>query len=186
MSKIKSLKVGTILSEFQVYSVVSIDQKAQEVIASNGKEKIALPFGYVEELLDSADYFTKVEKKTATELSDLVINNPRVAMAVGYTKKGTDLSNAAYKKKIDDAVNKFKNAKMDDLENLVVNLINNPVTKHEAGEFRVMKGISLGRFNAQGRIEFIDKEDKKVNVPKTVDPRTIEYVIFKGVKYELK
>lgn len=49
-----------------------------------------------------------------------------------------------------------------------------------------MKGISLGRFNAQGRIEFVDKEDTKVFVPKTVDPRTIEFVIFKGVKYELK
>lgn len=184
MSKLKDLKVGSILSEFQVYKVVSL--KGTNVVVNDGTQNIELSQQYVDKILDSADYFSKVEKKTATELSDLVINNPRVAMTVAFTKKGSELSLTAHKKAITAAVDKFKNAKVSEIESLVNDLIQNPITKYAPGDKRVMKGISLGRFNAQGRIEFIDKEDTKVNVPKTVDPRTIEYVIFKGVKYELK
>ncbi len=187
MSKLKDLKKGSVLSEFQVYRVDSINNSTKEVrVVNDGGDKIDLPFDYVEQILDSADYYTKVEKRTATELSDLVFNNPRVAMAVGYTKKGKELSPAQHKKAIAAAVSKFQNAKVSEIESLVNDLISNPITKYEAGDFRVMKGISLGRFNAQGRIDFLDKEDLKVNVPKTVDPRTIEFVILKGVKYELK
>lgn len=186
MSKLKTLVVGSILSEFQTYRVETINNSAKEVVVSNGQDKIALPFNYVDKILDSADYYTKIEKKTATELSDLVLNNPRVAMTVAFTKKGKELSATAHKKAIAATVDKFKNAKVSEIESMVNDLINNPITKYEAGEYREMKGISLGRFNAQGRIEFLDKEDTKVNVPKTVDPRTIEFVIFKGVKYEQK
>ena len=184
MSKLKSLRTGSILSEFQVYTVVSISK--DEVVVNDGKQNIALSSEYVDKILDSADYFNKVEKKTATELSDLVINNPRVAMTVAFTKKGKELSATAYKKALAASVDKFKNAKMGEMESLVLDLINNPVTKFEPGDFRIMKGLSLGRFNAQGRLDFLDKEDAKVSVPKTVDPRTIEYVIFGGTKYELK
>lgn len=186
MSKLKTLVVGSILSEFQVYKVTSIDSRGKEVIVNDGKNNISLPFDYVDKILTSADYFTKTEKKTATELSDIVLNNPRIAMTVAYTKKGKELSSLAHKKAVASAVGRFQNAKVSEIETLVNDLINNPITKFEPGEFRIMKGISLGKFNAQGRIEFVDKENSKVFVPKTVDPRTIEWVILNEVKYELK
>lgn len=69
-----------------------------------------------------------MEKRTATELSDLVFNNPRVAMAVGYTKKGKELSPAQHKKAIAAAVSKFQNAKVSEIESLVNDLISNPIT----------------------------------------------------------
>lgn len=186
MSQSSFIKVGSILSEFQTYKVLSVDTRQKNIqVEDTAKNVIELPFNYVDSILKSADYVERVEKKTVTELSDIVLNNPRIAMSVAFTKKGKELSNKAYKQKIDSAVQKFENAKVSEIATLVTELINNPITKTEPGEFRVMKGVSLGTLNSLGRIEFMDMEDK-LSVPKQVDPRTIEYVILDKVKYELK
>lgn len=186
MSKSSFIKKGSILSEFQTYTVNNVDNsnKTVDVVDSHGNE-IELPFMYVDKILHSADYVEKVEKKTVTEMAEIVLANPRIAMTVGFTKKGKELSQKAYNAKISEATDKFKNAKVSEIESLVVDLINNPITKTEPGDFREMKGLSLGKLNSSGRIEFLDLEDKSGPV-KQVDPRTIKYVILNAVKYELK
>lgn len=184
MSKSQSLKVGSILSEFQIYRVAAIGNNTIDVKDGKGNI-IELPKRYADEILMSADFFDKIEKKTVTEMADIVTSNPRIAMTVGFTKKGKELSQKAYKAKIDEAVTKFKDAKVSELESLVTNLINNPISKTEAGAFREIKGISLGNINTLGRIDFMDYEESTPTL-KQVDPRTIEYVILNGTKYELK
>lgn len=185
MSKSSSIQIGSVLTEFQAYTVV--DKKRSTFIVKNAEGKsIELPDAYVDSLLSSAEYFTSTEKKTATELSELVSKNSFVAMSVAFTKKGKELTQKEYKQKIDSTVDKFEKATLSSLKGLVEDLISNPITKTEPGEFRVMKGYSLGTINSSGRLDFTDCEDPKGHILKQIDPRTIEYVIFKEVKYELK
>lgn len=186
MSQSKFIKAGSILSEFQIYKVKSVNQSNRTVdVTDSNNNVIELPFKYVDDILTSADYFEKTVKKTVTELAALVINNPRVAMTVGFTKKGKELSDTAYRKKIAEAVAKVKDAKVSEIDALVTNMMTNPIRKSEEGEFRHMKGTSAGTLNDLGRINFFDAE-APASIVKQVDPRTIDYVILNKVRYEHK
>lgn len=53
------------------------------------------------------------------------------------------------------------------------------------GELRVMKGRHYGDFDVHGRLKVVDVEDPR-RILKSVDPRTIEWAIVNGVRYEVK
>ena len=58
---------------------------------------------------------------------------------------------------IKQAIEKVQNAKVSEVEGLLRNLIENPVSKIIPGELRVMKGRHYGGMNDLGRIDFINK-----------------------------
>lgn len=190
MSKIKSLKKGGVLSETSFYVVDKINKNDVILIDDNG-QKIQISNEYVEKVLTSADYFVSTEKKTMTELAELFISNPRVAMTVCFVKKSTEKTKKAFEAEKNAKIEEIKSATLDKVSDLLSDLIENPISKVIPGEERVMKGRHYGSIDELGRVQFVDMELEKGTGSsdarmRQVDPRTIQYLIINGVKYILK
>lgn len=178
----KNLKSGEILSETQFYTVVK--KKGDKVQLKNDEGvDIVVNKGYVEKALTSAEQFEETKQITRTELSHLVLNSPRIAMTVNFNKK---LNEADVKKALYAIHGKYKNEK--DFQKRVREALN------LKGEERTMKGRHYGRLDqSTGRLQFIDmtlgtkKVDSNNDVRnRQVDPRTLNWAIIDGVKYQVK
>lgn len=188
MSKLKNLKKGSILSETSYFIVKQINKKDITLEDDFGNE-IEIGNEYVEKILVSADYFEIEEKKSMTELAEIFLNNPRIAMTVCFMKKDTVKTKKAYDAEVNAAIQKVQNARVGDVPTLLKDLIENPVSKVIPGEERIMKGRHYGQVDDLGRVQFVDMELPKtdsVGGIRQVDPRTIKYLIVNGVKYTLK
>lgn len=180
--KFNKLKVGEVLSETQFYTVDKTkDSKVQ--LSNDDGESIVVTKEYAEKFLTSSNQFTTTKKLSRTELTDKVMSSPRIAMTVNFDKqlKPADVINnlvdelhgstkgtaASFKKKVKAAL---------DLK----------------GENRTMVGRHYSSMNELGRLQFTDmKAIKKVDAAydsrqRLVDPRTLNWAIINGVKYEVK
>lgn len=188
--KVSNLKVGSILSETSFFKIKQIKSNSIVVNDDNDNElEIGNP--YVESILNSADSFDKEEKKSITELADLFINSPRIAMTVAFFKKDTAKTKKAYEAEKATKIEEISNAKVSDVSRLLNDLIENPISKVIPGELRVMKGRHYGSIDDLGRVQFVDMEIDKGNGAfdarlRQVDPRTISFIIVNNVKYTLK
>jgi len=187
MTKFKDLKVGEKLSETQYYSVVKIAGDRVQLKADSG-EDIVLNRGYVESLLTSATQFEKEQVITRTEAAAIFLASPGVAMTVNF--------NTQVKEK--DAVDQLaqiypnKGGKMlseADYKTKVKDIISSVIT----GKERTMVGRHYGSQNEFGRVSFIDMEIAKDETKpdydsrtRQVDPRTINWMIIRGIKYKTK
>jgi len=186
--KANQLKVGSILSETSFYVVKEV-KKNEIVVVDDLKNEITIGLPYVEAILASADVFETEEKKTMTELADLFINSPRIALTVAFMKKDTDKTKKAYTAEKDAKIAQITNARVADVPALLNDLIEHPITKVIPGELRVMKGRHYGNVDDLGRVQFTDMElpftDPSARL-RQVDPRTIQYLVVNNVKYSLK
>lgn len=187
---LKDIKTGSILSETSFYVVKSVNSKYTTVQDDLGNE-LNISNDYVEKILNSADAFETVEEKTMTQLAELFINNPRVAMTVAFFKKDVPKTKTALKAEKEAMVTRFSNAKVSEIESLVQHFIDNPITSVIPGELRVMKGRHYGEIDDLGRIQFVDMELNKGTSGtdarlRQVDTRSIQYLIVNKVKYTLK
>lgn len=179
--------MSQIYSETQFY----VHQGGDIFLDDNGN-KVKLSPKYVKTLLKSADGFTTEEKVTATRLAEIFRENPRSAMTVCFTTKAKNKTKKDYDAEVKDRTDAIVNAKLGDVEGLVLDLINNPVTREIPGKERVMKGRHHGSVDVNGRVSFVDMEKaddpaKDYDTRTTlVDPRTIKYIIVDDVKYSLK
>jgi len=192
----KELKAGSILSETSFFVVKKVNPTSIDVTDDLGNDlNIGKP--YVEAVLQSADIFNKEEKKTMTELADLFINSPRIAMTVAFFKKDVAKTKKAYEAEKQAAIEKVQSASLANATALLADLIDNPISKVIPGDLRVMKGRHYGFVDDLGRIHFFDmelpKEIKKNKAgedydtrKREVDPRTIQYIIVGGTKFSLK
>ena len=183
-TKLASLKAGSILSENSFYTVKEVRTNDVVLNDDHGNE-ITIGNEYVDQILSSADFFKEEKKMTMTQLADIFINSPRIALTVGFFKKDKAKSKTAYKKEVKAAIEKVQNAPVSKVAALLEDLITNPIMPVTPGEFRIMKGRHNGSMNDLGRMEFMDMEDPSGFV-KQVDPRTIQYIIVNEVKYTLK
>ncbi len=189
--KASNLKKGSILSETSFYVVEGFEGAAIVVVTDNG-QKVRISNQYVENVLSSADSFEKEEPKTMTELADLFIGSPRVAMTVAFFKKDAAKTKKAYEAEKAAAIERIQNAKVSEVPALLNDLIENPLSKVIPGELRVMKGRHYGNVDELGRVHFTDMELTKEagkdydSRLRQVDPRTIQYIIVGDVKYSLK
>lgn len=170
MDKFKGLKKGEVLSETQYYVVEEI--KGNKVQLKNDiGENVVVDGDYVNKLLTSANQYTTEKKVSRTEIANLFINNPLIAMTVNYNKQ-LDVNDV-----IDDLV---RSTSKTEIKNLL------------KGEERTMIGRHFGELTDLGRIQFVDMQverDKSKgydNRLRQVDPRTINYLILKGTKYTVK
>ena len=186
MANFKLLKEGSVLSENQYYSVVKI--KGNQVQLKNDYgEDIVVNEDYVNSCLISADQFTETKTVNKTEAAQIFLNNPSVVMQVSFQKQvkeadvkaamhalypnkgGKILSEAEYKKQ----VNTILKEALDGVE-------------------RVITGRHFGELNDLGRVNFIDMEIEKDaskgfdNRQRQTDPRTINWLCVKNVKYIVK
>lgn len=190
--KTTNLKKGSILSESSFFTVKEVRSSDVVVVDDHGTE-LTIGNRYVEKVLNSADFFEKEEKKTMSELADLFINSPRIAMTVAFYKKDTAKAKKAYEAEKAEAIKKVQDASLSNAAKLLEELIDNPISKIIPGELRVMKGRHYGFVDDLGRVHFIDMEQIKDaskadydSRKREVDPRTIQYLIIAGVKHSLK
>lgn len=182
------LKKGSILSETQFYVVNAISKTDVSLICEDGST-IEVNKKYAEDLLDSADQFTSVEEKTATELAEILLKSSRIALEVCYIKQGKEKSKTKVKQEIEqwtkDAQKAFLDKGLKGLEEYALK----PVQTYEPGEMRIIRGRHYAdKVNDMGRIDFIDMEIERGstsydNSIRQVDTRTIQYIIKSGVKY---
>lgn len=190
MSKVKSLKKGSVLSETSFYTVDQVNSD-HVVVKTDDGQAVKISKEYVEQILDSADSFEKEEKKTMTELAELFIGSPRIAMTVAFVKKETVKTKKVFDAEKKARIDEIQSAKVSDVPGLLERLIETPISRTIPGEVRVMKGRHYGSIDELGRIQFVDMEKEKGSTAadarlRQVDPRTIQYLVISGVKYTLK
>lgn len=187
---ISKLKERSILSELSFFKVKKVNTD-NIVVENDFGEEVTIGKDYAENILSSADLFDNEERKSMTELAELFINSPRIAMTVAFYKKDDVKSKKVFNAEKQAMIDRFQNAKVSEIEKLVNEFIQNPITDTIKGELRVMKGRHYGHIDDLGRISFVDMElekgDKENDARlRLVDPRTLVYVIVNNVKYSLK
>lgn len=180
MCAFSELKPGTVLSETQYYKVEKLaGNKVQ--LRNDGGEPIVVDINYVETLLTTADQFLEEKKVTKTEATQIFLAHPFTAMTVNFNKQ---VKKADIVKEIQDA---YENSTPKEFTAKV----SKAVGKSLEGEERTMVGRHAANQDEFGRIHFIDMNIDKTadsydNRQRLVDPRTINWVIVKGVKYIVK
>jgi hypothetical protein len=190
MTKVKGITKGSVLSETSFYKVKEVNKDHLVVTTDDGQD-VKISNEYVEKILDSADHVVSEEKKTMTELAELFIGSPRIAMTVAFFKKEVAKTKKAYEAEKKARIDEIQSARVAEVPALLEKLIENPISKSIPGELRVMKGRHYGSVDELGRVSFIDMEKEKGTGAtdarlRQVDPRTIQYLIIAGVKYILK
>lgn len=185
MVNFKNLKKGECLSEVQYYTVEQV--KGNKVQLKNDKnEFIVVDNNYVEKCLISASQFSTEKFITKTEAAQLFISNAGIAMTVNFNKqvKDSDVKKAIF----DLYPNKGKIVSEKDFQTKVGSILKSALE----GEERTMIGRHSGEVNELGRVQFVDMEAGLVAGKsydsrfRQVDPRQINYVILKNVKYKVK
>lgn len=182
------VKKGSKLSETQFYTVTEVRHGEVDVVNDLGEE-ITLYESYIEALLVSADQFSETKQMSRTDVINLFVASTNVACTVNFNKKVDEKEvqkalEALYPNKGGKILSEadFKKA------------IKANLTDALEGKERTMVGRHYGRTDEFGRIKFIDMdvtggydEIKDYDTrTRLVDPRTINWVILRGVKYEVK
>lgn len=177
----KNLKEGNKLSETQYYSVTKI--KGDKVQLENGLgQAIVVDKAYVEDCLTSADQFEKEEKLNKTELAALFLKSANVALTVSFNKQVKEA----------DVVKEILDAYEGSTPKTIETAIKKAVKRGMNGEERVLVGYHTGVQDDFGRVSAIDMNvvkdtTKAFNTQlRLVDPREINYLIVRGVKYTVK
>lgn len=180
------LKEKDKLSETQFYTVVKKAGAKVQLMNDLG-ENIIVDKAYAEKLLISADQFSETKKITKTEAANLFLMSHSIVLTVNFNTqvKEKDAKEELYKL--------YPNTKgrilsLADFKDRVDSIVKSVIT----GEARTMVGRHFGEANEFGRVNFIDMEQSKDPAKeydtrlRQVDPRTINWMIIKGVKYEIK
>jgi hypothetical protein len=119
-----------------------------------------------------ADDFESKGETNRTEIQKKILEYPRTAMTICFRKK-------VQPKDVTDAVLVACEGGID------AKGLKKVVREAMKGEERVMKGRHHGKMDSHGRLKVVDMEDPKC-IEKSVDLRTVEWAIVKGVKYVVK
>jgi hypothetical protein len=185
MAEFKKLTTATKLSETQYYTVEKIVGDRVQLKNDYG-EDIVVDAKYVEKCLVASDQFTSEKVMSRTDLTNLFLSSTNIAMTVNYNtkvdekevlktlfalypNKGTIISESDFQKKVKASV-----------DSVLV------------GNERTMVGRHYAHVDEFGRVNFVD-----MNLPqdptkdydarsRKVDPRTLNWLILKGVKYKVK
>lgn len=186
MINFKKLVKGTKLSETQFYTVEKV-QGDKVQLRNDYDEPIVVDSNYAEKCLVSADQFDSEKVMSRTDITNLFLASTSTALTVNYNKQ---VKEDEVKKQLYDLYpNKGgKILSEADFKKKVAAALSGALT----GEERTMVGRHYGSQDEFGRVRFIDMEE--VKDPKKdydtrqrlVDPRTINWVILRGVKYVVK
>lgn len=171
--KISELKSGSILSETSFFKVSSVTSTGISATDDLGN-KIDIGKEYVESILSSADIFKTEEKKTMTELAELFISSPRIAMTVAFYKKDQTKTKKVFEAEKEAKIKQIQNARVADVPALLNDLIEKPLSKVIPGELRIMKGRHYGHVDELGRVHLIDMEQAKDPLKPDYDSRKRE------------
>jgi hypothetical protein len=192
----KDLKVGDIVS-CTTYGVVQ--ELSDGGLMRNPRARVKNHMGdvyYVDSGILEGEYYSatqksRVEKRTATELAQILRSAGGECFLVDFTKKPEI-------KSVEDKILEIlqDEEKRKDLAANKRNLRKFINTEIMTGEKRIMYGRlvhserSMVTYTEQGRINVIDLaaqfENPKAHCERQVDPRTIHRIILRDVEYQLK
>lgn len=167
------LKVGDRLSETQYYEVVSIDGKKVRVRNERGFE-FGVSSDIVEEGMYNASQYTETKKVSRTALVEILESAGDTIFTVNFHKKPDESS-------VMDVLKKFTIADFNDQSKL--KKIASDVTN---GESRTLIGYLIRSEPKMGRSQVVDLTKPAGQNGRLVDHRTLNWIIFKNVKYEAK
>lgn len=179
--KFKSLKTNEVLSEQQFYKVVKTSGDKVQLKNDNG-EMIVVDSKYVESCLTSAQQYSSEKTVNKTEAAAIFISQAGVAITVNFNKqvKEADV--------VKEIMTTYEGSAPKVFEAAVKKAVKNALSGIE----RTMVGRHYGDMNELGRINFIDMEEEKTpgkdydSRLRQVDPRSINWFICRGVKYNVK
>lgn len=181
MAKFAELTTGDVLSETQFYKVV---KKVGDEIELQNDNKVSVVYTkeYVEACVIAASQFSSEKKVTKTEAAAILLSSPGVAIEVNFNTKVDE------KELFEEVMKEISGATIAGIEAAVKKGIKKGIN----GVARTMRGRHFGELNDLGRLNFIDmdvlKDDSKPydNRIRNVDPRTINWMIIKNIKYTVK
>lgn len=173
------LRKGQYLSEQQYYKIVSVDDATIDIVNERN-----LPFtigkSIVEEGMHTANQVDETVEVTRTELVEIFSKVGDVIFTINFNKQPTaDVINDAI-----ESANRGKILPIKDLKKLVKDAYK--------GEERTLIGYLVSNETGFGRSMVIDLELERGNNPdwdariRQVDHRTLNWLIFKRVKYVVK
>lgn len=179
--KFNKLKVKEVLSETQYYVVQKISGNKVQLVNDQG-ENIVVDDKYVENCLLSASQFTTEKVVTKTEAAQIFLNSSGVAITVNFNKQVKDT----------DVVKEIMDTYSSSTPKAFEAALKKAIKSALIGTERTMVGRHYGDLNELGRVQFIDMEEIKLagkeydSRLRQVDPRGINWIIVKNIKYTVK
>ncbi|MCA8938755.1 MAG: hypothetical protein KDB07_03020 [Planctomycetes bacterium] len=174
------LAPGDFLSRVSYCQVVSRQPGGMLVVRNKDGFEWSISEGIVEAEFYSADQFDHehVQKMTKTELVELLLSARDAAFTVAYHKQ----------LKMEDAIESMANAVAEagglgSGKRQAKAFLKKTLPDNTQGELRVLQGHMLKPEPLLGRSHVWDFESKGIRL---VDHRTVQWLILRGVKYELK
>lgn len=186
MAKFKNLNPKTKLSETQFYSVEKVQGNKVQLRNDYG-ESIVVDDQYVEKCLVASDEVEGTKQMSRTDLTNLFLASTNVVMTVNYNKQ---VKEDEVKKQL-HSLYPNKGGKILS-ESDFKKQVNAALSGALVGEERTMVGRHYGSQDEFGRVRFIDMEADKGTKPdydgrnRLVDPRTLNWLILRGIKYVVK
>lgn len=181
MAKYDKLTVGEKLSETTYYHVAKIDKTTKRVqLTTDQGTNVVVDAAYVDGLMTSASQVEKEESMTRTEIAELILSNKNIVMTVNFNKQVKEA----------DVVKEVIEAQQNSTPREFEKKVKAAVKGVLAGVERTLVGYHSSGKDEFGRVHFIDMNlERKISSTgydsrlRQVDPRTVNWVILKGVKY---
>jgi len=163
------VKIGSVFTRHSFGVVEEIN--GEDYILRNDQNKIWKVEGnaLLEAEFSFADQYGFSEKKSRTEINEIIAGNPRTAMTICYRKKPNHT----------EIAKKTSTGKPDGMSD---RKWSSTIKAMIAGEERVMVGYHTNSFDAHQRLQFIEHDTG----PRLVDTRTVEWVIVNQVRFVIK
>ena len=206
IKKIDELKVGDILSESSHYKVESVGSNVILRHQESG-EQVTIGKTYLERYTNSGDEYdeevevTKEDKRDGTPGIRSIwegIHSGQV-FTVCFKKQDKPKSAKQFKAEVDelaakvsqeiDQVKASKKGVTEWAKKTMYALMQNPISKVEEGEDRVLRGYKIQFESRDGRYNCIDMDIDKTEKEEGIRPvniNTIKWLIFGGKKYIVK
>lgn len=204
--KINSLKVGDIISESSHYKVLSIGTNVDLYHQESG-ETVTIDKGYLQRYTNSGDEYeeeievTKEDKRDGTPGIRTIfegIHSGQV-FTVCFKKQDKPKSAKQFKAEVDelatqisqeiDQVKASKKGVAEWAKKTLYALMQNPISKIEEGEDRVLRGYKIQFESRDGRYNCIDMDIERTDKEEGIRPvniTTIKWLIYNGKKYVVK
>lgn len=177
----KKLKIGSALCETHYYLVEKIVGDKMQLVNGLG-QNIVVGKDYVEECLISAEQYDSEVKVNKTDLTKMFLENANVVFTVSFNKQVKEA----------DVVKEIMEVYGDSTPKTMEAALKKAIKRTLTGEERILTGYHTGVQDEFGRISAIDMNivkdagkdyDTRLRL---IDPRQLNFLILKGVKYIVK
>jgi hypothetical protein len=201
---IAEIEIGDIFSEISHYRYLGKKGNRNEFFHLESGKTVTLDNGYVTDLLSTADQYNqeikvgKEDKKDGTLGIRSIWENIHSSevFLVSFKKQDVPLTGKKFRELKEDqiakaleAVTKAQTSKkgvLDVAKKELIAIQENPILPFEKGESRVLRGFKVQFVSRDGKYDCVDMDIAIGSNIRPVNINTIEYLIFKGVKYTVE